>query len=1001
MVQFPRRHFLGWDRPLLPQAVAFLAGGWVGPAPLDLTRTLVIVPTRQSGRRLREALADFAAQRGSAVFPPRVVTPEALIVAAGQRAVASRMDALAAWMDVLRTVDLREFAEVFPEEPPARSFAWASRLAQQFVRLQGTLAENGLRIGDVAARVGAEFPETLRWEQLGELERRYLERLRRAGLRLAIAASDRPTVNPEAIAGIERVVLLGVVDPLPVAIRALENISTPIEADALVFAPEAEAAAFDAWGRPVTAAWTERVLTLPAFEERVHLSADPADEAVRIADIAARYRAPEPRGSESSGGSDGGIAREAGDRAVGPCAGVRENATRASPPHQAASPSPRSAPGLREGVSRPDEHALGPDARGLAVGIADADVLPLLEGEAARAGVTVFNPEGRKRRNGALYHLLAALSACARAATFDAIEALARCPDLLAFLAARHGAGFSAARFLQQLDLLRRRHLPADMAAARTHAPRELAAALATVDELLAVVREDEFPANVGAALRAIFAGRVLDLAADADVQLHDAAAAWTDVWRETAQAAKRFGSIAAVEWWDLALQAFGESRQPEEKPAGALELQGWLELLFEDAPHLVVAGLNDGVVPESVGEDAFLPESLRVRLGLKTNPARFARDAYLLHALAACRAQAGRLDLLLAKTSPAGDPLRPSRLLLRCSDAELPDRIAFLFRAPDSVGSHLPWTRAWRLQPRIEPPPEQVAVTSLRRWLVCPFRFYLKYVLRMEAVDAGKTELDAFDFGTLCHAALEAMGREPALRDCTDASVLREFLLHEVTRYARERHGEVLPLPLLIQVESARQRLGKFAELQARERAEGWVIQDVERPFAVEVAGLVVRGKIDRIDRHANTGAVRVVDYKTADTAVAPRAAHLRPIGREEMPREWTVVEVDGKRRVWSDLQLPLYRHALAPEWGSAIACGYVNVPKAVGETAFSLWDDYTPELHAAAMRCAEGVCTAIRRGAFWPPNEDIRAESDEFATLFHHGVADSVAWAATEPER
>ena len=82
----------------------------------------------------------------------------------------------------------------------------------------------------------------------------------------------------------------------------------------------------------------------------------------------------------------------------------------------------------------------------------------------------------------------------------------------------------------------------------------------------------------------------------------------------------------------------------------------------------------------------------------------RFARDAYLLQALATCRARGGRLDLLLGKTSAAGDPLRPSRLLLRCPDAELPDRIAYLFRPAEVARANVPWHRAWRLRPRRPP---------------------------------------------------------------------------------------------------------------------------------------------------------------------------------------------------------------------------------------------------------------------------------------------------------
>jgi ATP-dependent helicase/nuclease subunit B len=49
--------------------------------------------------------------------------------------------------------------------------------------------------------------------------------------------------------------------------------------------------------------------------------------------------------------------------------------------------------------------------------------------------------------------------------------------------------------------------------------------------------------------------------------------------------------------------------------------------------------------------------------------------------------------------------------------------------------------------------------------------------------------------------------------------------------------------------------------------------------------------------------------------------------------------------------------------------------------------------------MRCAEQVCAAIAAGQFWPPNEAIRAERDEFAPLIHHGVAESFDWSGSLP--
>jgi ATP-dependent helicase/nuclease subunit B len=98
-------------------------------------------------------------------------------------------------------------------------------------------------------------------------------------------------------------------------------------------------------------------------------------------------------------------------------------------------------------------------------------------------------------------------------------------------------------------------------------------------------------------------------------------------------------------------------------------------------------------------------------------------------------------------------------------------------------------------------------------------------------------------------------MGAEPALRDCTDGKQLREFLLESLDRAVTRQFGREISLPLLVQVESARQRLGFVAEQQARLRAEGWVIERVEWKFETVVGGLTLVGKIDRIDRHETTG--------------------------------------------------------------------------------------------------------------------------------------------------
>src|SRR5208283_4929755 len=333
-----------------------------------------------------------AAARGQAVFSPQVVLPDSLVTPSGpETTAASRLESLLAWTKVLLEIDLNEFREVFPIDPPSRTFAWAVRLAGKFAQLKAGLGEAGLRLTEVGPWAGEGFEEALRWEQIGELERRYAEKLSASGRTdvqdLALAAAGESQLP----AGIRRIVMLAVPDPLPLAVRMLAACARAVPVDVVAYGPADGETLFDAWGRPRTEAWTTRELELESFEEHVHLCADPMAQAGRVVDAARRY-------------------------------------------------------GSSEGM--------------LAVGVADSEVLPFLENGLRSAGFATFAPEGRPFRQEAFFALLEALAAVARERSFEAASSLARCPDVLAFLADGTGSGGSTARLLAGLDELRSHHLP-------------------------------------------------------------------------------------------------------------------------------------------------------------------------------------------------------------------------------------------------------------------------------------------------------------------------------------------------------------------------------------------------------------------------------------------------------------------------------------------------------------------------------------------------------------
>jgi ATP-dependent helicase/nuclease subunit B len=927
MLQAPK--ILPWDRPLLERAVAHFATGWSGGA-LDLADRLIVVPTRQAGRRLRAALAVHAAARGGAVLAPRVLVPEQLLEWAMPRdaAVATRAQVLMAWVETLCAAELDGLREVFPVDPPDRGFAWALRLAGEMARLQATLAEGGLRMADVGARAGNGFEEPRRWQQLAQLERAVDARLaaqKGATLQaVSIAAAAAPWEPPE---GVRRVSFLGVPDPLPLALGVAEKWSQRIEVEVLVFGPADGAALFDEWGRPRPEVWSARPLEIARFEEQVQLCADPATQAAAM-----------------------------GQRLV----------------------EAKNHPGL------------------LGAGAADPEVLPLLAAELRATGVACHLPEGRPLRRQALAGLIETLAAAVRDDDWPSAFRLARRTEVLEFLVTGD-AGASVAGLLAGLDVLHAEHLPPTLTEAQRHAAElegdypGLGGALETLRALIAELREGVFPEAWQAALARLYGGRQLDLARAEDREFAEAAEAWRAAANEVAAAAA--ARLAAADACTLALQLFGAGRTFEDKAPGAVELDGWLELAFRDEPVLLVAGLNDGCAPEAVAGHAFLPESLRERLGLKTNAQRFARDAWQLAALAACRAEGGRLEIFLGKTSAAGDPLRPSRLLFQCADAELPARVRWLFRELPPAGGNIAWQRAWRWRVPWVGAPSRLRVTGFRDYLACPFRFYLKHALKMEPVDAAKRELDARDFGTLVHRVLERLGQETAWRDCTDGEALAREFDATLTAVVAARFGEELSLPLVVQVESARQRLAVVARLQAGERAAGWVIDRTEWKLPagkLSVGGIELSGTIDRIERHEATGRWRVLDYKTSETAKRPGQAHLRSDRAGTVWLAEARVKLGGKAQRWTDLQLPLYRWALGELLGAReVEIGYFNLPKAVTETAIAVWSDFDDAWLESALRCAEAVGAGVKSGRFWPPVEE--PENDAFAALVHGSAAES----------
>ena len=177
----------------------------------SLAHLLVVVPTAESGRRLRHALAR---RFPVGVVPPLVRTP-AHLVDLSSPDIAGRADELLAFRE-------------------ARDGKGGFDVAAELADIRRILGANALSFADVAQQVGSILNgeladvEVERWQKLADLESRYLAALACRGKRDRIAVLKDALAKPIEFPGVEAAVVACVLDPIPVMNRVLDGSGLPV-----------------------------------------------------------------------------------------------------------------------------------------------------------------------------------------------------------------------------------------------------------------------------------------------------------------------------------------------------------------------------------------------------------------------------------------------------------------------------------------------------------------------------------------------------------------------------------------------------------------------------------------------------------------------------------------------------------------------------------------------------------------------------------------------------
>ncbi len=258
------------------------------------------------------------------------------------------------------------------------------------------------------------------------------------------------------------------------------------------------------------------------------------------------------------------------------------------------------------------------------------------------------------------------------------------------------------------------------------------------------------------------------------------------------------------------------------------------------------------------------------------------------------------------------------------------------------------------------------VSPTSLEKYSACGFRYLAGTLLRLNVVEEpeGREMMDAAERGTLIHSVLNSFFKEQQMRGRPVAGEAWNATsdLDRILAIADEQLADATRRGLVgLEIYAGHERRSMRADLAAFLEADSAFRQEtgaVPAEFElavpeVTIAGVRLRGYVDRIDRTPDGRRAWIIDYKTGSTYDYKQISAADPFA-------------GGKK-----LQLPTYLSASdAPE---AHALYWFMTRK--GEFSRVTYDP-TPDSTAVFESTLEAIVVGVRSGAFPAVSGDV----DEF---------------------
>jgi hypothetical protein len=311
--------------------------------------------------------------------------------------------------------------------------------------------------------------------------------------------------------------------------------------------------------------------------------------------------------------------------------------------------------------------------------------------------------------------------------------------------------------------------------------------------------------------------------------------------------------------------------------PLEGLQILGVLETRAIDFDNVLMAGVNEGLLPGQSEQPSWIPYEVKKAFGLPTQDEQDAIFTYHFYRL---MYRATKVKLFYNGTTDGIQVGERSRFIRQwafdCPQAhkwqEHTQEVPFV--PPPSSHKSVPKTAAV-MEKLVELAKIGFSPSGLNVFVKDGYAFYKRYLLGLREEDELETFFSHKTYGTLIHNALEALytphvGKQLTQADCKEMIARVDTVVDEIVK--REHPQNISGKNVLALVAIKRNIQNVITHEQA-DIQQGNIIEIIalEQKLSMTqaVAGInapvTFKGTVDRVDKH--NGTIRVLDYKTGQT--------------------------------------------------------------------------------------------------------------------------------------